>query len=830
MFSPCNLMGMSRFADIILPLPLSKYFTYSVPDAFCDMLEIGSRVIVPFGTKKYYTGIVCRLHDTAPSGFETKDIGEVLDPEPILRPAQIKFWEWMAGYYLCAMGDVYKAAVPSGLKLESETKVSVSPGLDECVLEGISDRERRIAEFLKGSGSMTLAALSKGCGVKSIMPAIRPLLEKGIISLSEEIKRKYTPKTEIFLRLNIERRNDAMLRKLFDSLSRAEKQMSLLVGYLELSGFARPGMERDVSRAMLLERTGVSAAVLASMLEKGIFSSYKKEVSRLGELPDSTEEAHALNPLQMKAFEEIKRGFAEKGVVLLHGVTSSGKTEIYIHLIEETLRKGQQALFLVPEIALTAQLANRLARVFGNRLGVYHSKFSDNERVEIWNSLLHDGDVRVVLGVRSSIFLPFKNLGLVIVDEEHDGSYKQQEPAPRYNARNAAIMMAAMFNAKTLLGSATPSVESFYNASTGKYALVRLMSRYADISLPKIEIADIGSLRRKKLMNGEISPTLATEAQKALENRGQVILFRNRRGFAPIVECKECAWVPKCRDCDVSLTYHKRTGQLTCHYCGYSEPMPKRCPSCGSVNLEGIGAGTEHIEEEAAEKFPGYVISRMDLDTTRSRKAYVDIIEDFEKRRSQILIGTQMVTKGLDFGGVRVVGILGADTMLNFPDFRAHERSFQLMEQVAGRAGRQGAQGVVVIQTAQPQHPVIGQVARHDYDAMYAMQIEERRMFGYPPFSRLIDVYLKGGVEMDVERAARIYAARLRSIFGERVLGPDVPPVARIQTMFIRKILLKIETKASVANVREILQRELGLMMETKEFRGISAFYDVDPM
>lgn len=821
---------MSRFADIILPLPLSKYFTYSVPEAFCNMLEIGSRVIVPFGTKKYYTGIVVRLHDTAPSGFETKDIEEVLDPKPILRPAQIRFWEWMAGYYLCIMGDVYKAAVPSGLKLESETKVAVTPGLDESVLEGISDRERHIVDFLKGAGSITLAALSKGCGVKSIMPAIRPLLERSVISLSEEIKRKYTPKTEVCLRLNIGRRDDTALRGLFDSLSRAGKQMSLLIGYLELSGFARPGRERDVSRSMLLERTGVSPSVLSSMIDKGIFSSYKKEVSRLGDLPESTEEVHALNPLQTRAFEEIKRGFAEKSVVLLHGVTSSGKTEIYIHLIAETLRMGKQALFLVPEIALTTQLANRLARVFGNKLGVYHSKFSDNERVEIWNSLLRDGDVRVVLGVRSSIFLPFSNLGLVIVDEEHDGSYKQQEPAPRYNARNAAIMMAAMFKAKTLLGSATPSVESYYNASTGKYALVKLMSRYADISLPKIEIADIGTLRRKKLMNGEISPQLAAHAQKALEDGGQVILFRNRRGFAPVVECKECAWVPKCKNCDVSLTYHKHTGRLTCHYCGYSEAMPKRCPACNSKDLETFGTGTEHIEEEAAEKFAGYGILRMDLDTTRSRKAYVDIIEAFEKRRSQILIGTQMVTKGLDFGGVRVVGILGADTMLNFPDFRAHERGFQLMEQVAGRAGRQGAQGVVVIQTAQPQHPVIVQVAHHDYDAMYAMQIEERKLFGYPPFSRLIDVYLKGGVEADVDRAARIYAARLRGIFGSRVLGPDVPAVARIQTMFIRKILLKIETAASVAGVREILQRELDFMVETKEFRGISLFYDVDPV
>lgn len=823
-------MVMFRFADIILPLPLNRYFTYSVPERLCGLLETGSRVIVPFGSKKYYTGIVCRVHDTPPSGYETKEIEEVLDPAPVVRPMQIRFWEWMAGYYLCSMGDVFKAAVPSGLKLESETKVSVTPGLGEEVFAGMSERERRIVDFLKESGSVTLAALARGCGVKGIMPAIKPLLERSVISLSEEIRRKYRPKTEIFLRLNMERGDEEALRGLFSSLAGARKQMSLLIGFLELSGFSRPGRERDVSRKALLDRTEVSAAVLGAMVDKGIFSLYRKEVSRLGDVPDLTEEAHALNPLQAKALEEIKRGFADKGVVLLHGVTSSGKTEIYIHLIEETLRKGKQALFLVPEIALTAQLANRLARVFGKRLGVYHSKFSDNERVEIWNSLLRDGDVRVVLGVRSSIFLPFRDLGLVIVDEEHDGSYKQQEPAPRYNARNAAIMMASMFKAKTLIGSATPSVESYFNAKSGKYALVKLMSRYADISLPEIEIADVGMLRRKKLMDGEISPVLASAAKEALDGGGQVILFRNRRGFAPVVQCRECAWVPKCRDCDVSLTYHKRTGMLTCHYCGYSEPMPSRCPACGSVHLEGIGAGTEHIEEEAAEKFPGYVVARMDLDTTRSRKAYMEIIEGFENRRSQILIGTQMVTKGLDFGGVRVVGILGADTMLNFPDFRANERSFQLMEQVAGRAGRQGAQGKVIIQTARPTHPVIEQVARHDYDAMYEMQIAERKMFGYPPFSRLVDVYLKGGVEADVERAARIYADRLRSIFGSRVLGPDVPAVSRIQTMFIRKIMLKIEASASVSGVRGILQRELELFAETREFRGMSLYYDVDPM
>lgn len=812
-------------------MPLGKYFTYAIPQELFSALKVGSRVIVPFGRKRYYTAIVRRIHNTAPEGYETKEIQEVLDPQPVLRPAQLKFWEWIADYYLCSVGDVYKAALPSGLKLESETKVSVNPDYLPDSAPDLSQKEEALLEFIKGAGTITVAALERGSGVKNPLPAVRSLLERSAIIISEEIRRKYRPKTELCVRLSFGKEDKEMLRGVFDSLSGAKKQMKLLVAFIEMSGFTRPGAgQTEVSRQALLTRADVTAPVLLAMIEKGIFVQYKREVSRLGETSGKIEEAHELNLAQQGAYRSIVNSFADKNVTLLHGVTSSGKTEIYIHLIKEVIKNGKQALFLVPEIALTAQLANRLARVFGNKLGIYHSKFTDNERVEIWNSLLHDTGVQVVLGVRSSVFLPFRNLGLIIIDEEHENSYKQQDPAPRYNARNAAIVLASAFGAKVLLGSATPSIESYYNALSGKYGFVQLLTRHENISLPLIEVADTRELRRKKIMKGDISPRLKELSDEALTRGGQIILFRNRRGFAPMVECKLCAWVPKCKNCDVTLTYHKRLNQLTCHYCGYTYEIPRRCPACGNEEIEVRGFGTEHIEEEAETIFEGYPVSRMDLDTTRSRKAYEEIISDFEKRRTKILIGTQMVTKGLDFDNVNIVGILGADSLLNFPDFRAHERAFQLMEQVAGRAGRAGRRGTVVVQTSQPEHPVIGQLTGHDYEAMYNSQIEERRSFNYPPFSRLIYIYLKGAEEAALDHAAKEYAAYMQKIFSHRVLGPDQPPIARIQSLFIRKIVLKIETNASVAKVREILQNTHLGMAETSIFKGITLYYDVDPM
>ncbi|MEG1575000.1 MAG: primosomal protein N', partial [Bacteroidales bacterium] len=637
-------------------------------------------VIVPFGRKRYYTAIVRHIHNSPPCGYEIKEIQEVLDPKPVLRPMQLKFWEWIADYYLCSVGDVYKAALPSGLKLESETKISVNTDYLPETDAALSPKEEVIFEFVKSAGTITVLALERGSGIKNALPVVRSLLERSAIIISEEIRRKYRPKTELCVKLSFGKEDKEMLRGVFDSLSGAKKQMKLLVAFIEMSGFTRPGQLTEVARQALLLRADVAAPVLLAMIEKGIFLQYKREVSRLGETSGKIEDVHDLNSAQQEAYRRTIGSFADKNVTLLHGVTSSGKTEIYIHLINEVIKSGKQALFLVPEIALTAQLANRLARVFGNKLGVYHSKFTDNERVEIWNSLLHDSGIQVVLGVRSSIFLPFRNLGIIIVDEEHENSYKQQDPAPRYNARNAAIVLAAAFGAKTLLGSATPSIESYFNAQGGKYGFVQLLSRYEDILLPSIEIADTRELRRKKILKGDITPRLKELADEALARGGQIILFRNRRGFAPMVECKVCAWIPKCKNCDVSLTYHKRLNQLTCHYCGYTYDIPRRCPACGSDDIEVRGFGTEHIEEEAESLFEGYPVSRMDLDTTRSRKAYEEIISDFENRRTRILIGTQMVAKGLDFDNVSVVGILGADTLLNFPDFRAHERAFQLME------------------------------------------------------------------------------------------------------------------------------------------------------
>ncbi|MEG2164223.1 MAG: primosomal protein N' [Bacteroidales bacterium] len=821
---------MQSFADVILPLPLGKYFTYEIPQEFFSSLKVGSRVIVPFGRKRYYTAIVRHIHNSPPCGYEIKEIQEVLDPKPVLCPMQLKFWEWIADYYLCSVGDVYKAALPSGLKLESETKISVNTDYLPETDAALSPKEEVIFEFVKSAGTITVLALERGSGIKNALPVVRSLLERSAIIISEEIRRKYRPKTELCVKLSFGKEDKEMLRGVFDSLSGAKKQMKLLVAFIEMSGFTRPGQLTEVARQALLLRADVAAPVLLAMIEKGIFLQYKREVSRLGETSGKIEDVHDLNSAQQEAYRRTIGSFADKNVTLLHGVTSSGKTEIYIHLINEVIKSGKQALFLVPEIALTAQLANRLARVFGNKLGVYHSKFTDNERVEIWNSLLHDSGIQVVLGVRSSIFLPFRNLGIIIVDEEHENSYKQQDPAPRYNARNAAIVLAAAFGAKTLLGSATPSIESYFNAQGGKYGFVQLLSRYEDILLPSIEIADTRELRRKKILKGDITPRLKELADEALARGGQIILFRNRRGFAPMVECKVCAWIPKCKNCDVSLTYHKRLNQLTCHYCGYTYDIPRRCPACGSDDIEVRGFGTEHIEEEAESLFEGYPVSRMDLDTTRSRKAYEEIISDFENRRTRILIGTQMVAKGLDFDNVSVVGILGADTLLNFPDFRAHERAFQLMEQVAGRAGRSGHQGMVVLQTSQPEHPIIGQLIGHDYEGMYNSQLEERRSFNYPPFSRLIYIYMKGGEEVSLDRAAKDYATYMCKIFAHRVLGPDQPPVARIQSLFIRKIVLKIETNASIANVRGLLQNAHLRMTEMPAFKGITLYYDVDPM
>ena len=821
---------MQWFVDVILPLPLNSCFTYALPETLAGNVQVGCRVVVPFGKKKFYTGIVQDIHCREPEGYEVKDVADVLDARPVLLASQFKLWDWVADYYLCTRGDVYKAALPSGLKLESETIVAFNPDFEPS--GRLSDREQKVLSQLESEGETSVTCLEKSCGVKNMLTLVKSLLDKEAIMVKEELKRTYRPRTEVRVRLTAAARNEHRLHFFFDELQRrAPKQLDLLMRYLELSGSLGGSSVREVSKAELLQRAQATPAVFNGLVEKGILEIYKQEVGRLDN--SAVADLQPLNPLnvhQEKAYHAIINVFHQKNVCLLYGVTASGKTEIYIHLIAETIRRGRQVLYLLPEIALTAQITARLRRVFGARLGIYHSKFPDAERVEIWQKQLSGQDYDIILGVRSSVFLPFRRLGLVIVDEEHENTYKQQDPAPRYHARNAAIMLASYYGAKTLLGTATPSLESWYNVGTGKYGLVELKERYTQIQLPEILPVDIKELQHKKRMNGPFSPLLLQHIREALEQHAQVLLFQNRRGFAPMVECHTCGWVPRCKNCDVSLTYHKGLRQLTCHYCGYTMPVPRRCPACEGTDLRSRGFGTEKIEDDIRALFPEARVARMDLDTTRTRAAYERILADFEQGRTDILIGTQMVSKGLDFEHVNVVGILNADTMLNYPDFRAYERAFQLMAQVAGRAGRKDKRGRVVLQTKSIDHPIIAQVMANDFEGMASGQLAERQMFRYPPYYRLVYVYLKHRDEALLDVMAHAMAERLRVVFADRVLGPDKPPVARVQTLFIRKIVVKIETTASLSRVRQWLVEVQREVQSDERFRSLLVYYDVDPM
>ena len=728
---------MEKFVDVILPLPLHSSFTYLLPKDMAGEVQIGCRVVVPFGRKKYYTAIVRNIHYSAPTEYEVKEVSALLDAHPILLSEQFRFWEWLSDYYLCTQGDVYKAALPSGLKLESETMVEYNPDFESDVQ--LPERERKILDLLSAEPEQCVTKLEKESGIKNILSVIKALLDKEAIFVKEELKRTYKPKTETRVRLTEAASNERRLHFFFDELQRrAPKQLDLLMKYIELSGCLGK-TPKEVTKKELLQRASATPAVFNGLVERGVFEVYQQEVGRLNTtLTKATFPLNPLNEHQQRAHDDIAESFQTKNVCLLHGVTSSGKTEIYIHLIEETIRQGKQVLYLLPEIALTTQITERLQRVFGARLGIYHSKFPDAERVEIWQKQLSDGGYDIILGVRSSVFLPFRNLGLIIVDEEHENTYKQQDPAPRYHARNAAIVLAALYGAKTLLGTATPSIETWYNAMSGKYGLVELKERYKEIQLPEIISVDIKELQRKKRMNGPFSPLLLQYIREALEQKEQIILFQNRRGFAPMIECHTCGWVPKCKNCDVSLTYHKGLNQLTCHYCGYTYQLPRICPACEGADLRNRGFGTEKIEGDIKLLFPEATVARMDLDTTRTRAAYERIIADFEQGKTDILIGTQMVSKGLDFDHVSVVGILNADTMLNYPDFRAYERAFQLMAQVAGRAGRKNKRGRVVLQTKSIDHLIIPQVIANDYEGMVDGQLAERQMFHYPPYYRLV--------------------------------------------------------------------------------------------
>lgn len=818
---------MKRYVDVILPLPLPKCFTYSLPDEYAEDVKIGCRVVVPFGRKKYYTAIVRNVHYCAPTDYEVKEVSALLDADPVLLPQQFSFWEWIADYYLCTQGDVYKAALPSGLKLESETIVEYNPDFEAEA--PLTEREQRILDLLSADRQQCVTKLEKDSGLKNILTVIKSLLDKEAIFVKEELKRTYKPKMEARVRL-AGKVSEKQLHILFDLLSRAPKQLTLLMKYVECSRLLSGETPVEISRKELLQQANVSSAILNGLVEKKIFEIYYHEIGRLQADCQSVMPLNPLNSFQQRAHDEIVASFREKNVCLLYGVTASGKTEIYIHLIEETIRQGKQVLYLLPEIALTTQITERLQRVFGSRLGIYHSKFPDAERVEIWQKQLGAANYDIILGVRSSVFLPFQNLGLVIVDEEHETTYKQQDPAPRYHARNAAIVLAMMYGAKTLLGTATPSIETWQNAVAGKYGFVQLKERYKEIQLPEIVPVDIKELYRKKRMVGPFSPLLIQYMREALDQKEQVILFQNRRGFAPMIECRVCGWVPKCQNCDVSLTYHKGINQLTCHYCGYTYQVPVRCPACDGTELTNRGFGTEKIEDDIKVIFPEAKVARMDLDTTRTRSAYEKIIADFEQGKTDILIGTQMVSKGLDFDHVSVVGILNADTMLNYPDFRSYERAFQLMTQVAGRAGRKNKRGRVVLQTKSIDHPIIHQVIANNYEGMVDGQLAERQMFHYPPYYRLVYVYLKNKNEGLLEQMAAVMGDKLRAVFGNRVLGPDKPPVARVQTLYIRKIVLKVEHTAPMARARELLLRIQREMLEDDRYRSLIVYYDVDPL
>ena len=820
-----------QYAEVILPLPLNATFTYRIPEDMVQRIKVGQRVIVQFGSKKFYTGIIESISPIAPEGYEVKDIVSILDDFSITKHPQLKLWHWISEYYLCSIGDVYKAAVPAGLKVESETFIELDKDFEEDEENRLSEREVIICQLLDHEGKLSTSDIEKKTGFKNSLNIINHLISIGAVIVSEKLIERYRSKKETYIKLTAEPGDSEGLHKAFDAVKGAKKQETLLLALIEMSGFTRKGAENlEVSRAQLLERTGVTTAIISALAKKGIIEVYKKEINRFQFSGVVTYKLPTLSEAQENALNSITDSFSEHAITLLHGVTSSGKTEIYIHLLSRILQQSKQALFLVPEIALTTQLTHRLQKVFGERVLIYHSRFSDNERVDIWKKLLTEDEPCVVIGARSSLFLPFSNLGIVIVDEEHESSYKQYDPAPRYNARDVAIVLASMHGAKTLLGSATPSIETYYKAKTGKFGFVELLTRYENVTLPQIETVDMTIARKRYLTNGSFAKPTIDAANEALNNKNQIIVFHNRRGFAPMARCKQCAWTPKCEHCDVSLTYHRFQNQLICHYCGASYPLPTICPACKEPAVEILGYGTERIEEEVANLFPDHKILRMDLDTTRNKDNYENIIEDFSNHKANILVGTQMVTKGLDFGGVSLVTVLNADRLINFPDFRSAERAYNMLEQVSGRAGRRNTQGKVIVQTSNPSHPIIDFLKNHDYTGFFNHEIEERKEFNYPPFTRVIYIYLKHRDNNTLSEIATIYASHLRQLFGNRVFGPEEPIISRIQSLYIRKIMLKVETNASMAKVKKILRNTYEQMHQLPRMKGMIVYYDVDPM
>jgi len=820
------MLNSNTYAEIILPLPLAGTFTYQIPNELVKTCEVGKRAIVQFGKKRLYTGIIHSIHSNKPSGFEVKNILALPDKKASVNKYQIRLWEWGADYYLCSIGEFYKASVPTALRLESETKVL--PVLNFKDFTDFDLIEKQIYLVLKESESLTIDELSKIIDSKNPLAIVRKMMEKGAIIIQEEVKQKFKPKFEKIIEPGFELHNDK-IENIEQELGRAKKQLELF------QFFTANYLLKDiiqVSKNELIEKANSSSIHIKSLVDKGFFIEKAIETSRL-RIPNKTEieDKKELNKHQQSALSEIDNGFEKNDVVLLHGVTSSGKTEVYIHLIEEVLKQGKQVLYMLPEIALTSQIIERLKVVFGDKIGVYHSKFSGNERVEIWNNLRNNtkDSYQIIIGVRSSVLLPFSKLGLIIVDEEHENTYKQFDPSPRYNARDLAIVLAKLHTAKVLLGTATPSIESYYNAKTGRYGMVELSQRHKEIKLPKVILADVRKAYKKKQMQAHFTPELIDNIEEALNKNEQVILFQNRRGFSPYLECGSCGWIPTCKFCDVSLTYHKRMDKLVCHYCGFSINGVYRCGHCSQPNIETKGFGTEKVEDEISLIFPDAKVGRLDLDSTKGKHGHEEIINEFQNHKIDILIGTQMVSKGLDFAGVSLVGILNADNMLRYPDFRAYERSYQLMAQVSGRAGRSSKQGKVIIQTSDTEHAIIKQVINNDYEKMFMTQAEERKNFLYPPYTRLIRITIKHRDQQTAYNASLKLTQNISIISGIKVLGPTTPVVNRIQNLYLQQIVIKLAKGDKLNDAKKAINENCNELLTHKEYKQVVLIKDVDP-
>ena len=821
----------TRFAEIVLPVPIARLFTYRVPKEWQEKVKVGQRVIVPFGQKKIHTGIVVTIHHQPPKDYEAKYILELLDEHEVIYAPQFQLYQWIADYYLCTMGEVVNAALPSGLKLSSESMVQLRPGFDiEESDFDFSEKERILIARIK-SDTLSYSDVSKLLGAKSIYSILKSLSAKEAIILFEQVKEKFKPKTEKHIRINPEHANKKSLEALFEKFSTKPKQEAALLKYLqEVPVFSHPELNlQGLPKSKLLDGE-ISESSIGTLIKNKVLEEFEVIVPRFGFPDNALNHPVLLSETQEKVRNEILKGFEEHTATLLHGVTGSGKTEIYIDLIRKAMEGGSQVLYLLPEIALTTQIVQRLKKMFGSEMGVYHSKFSDNERVEVWNGVL-TGKFRFVVGVRSAIFLPFDNLGLIIVDEEHDSSYKQHDPAPRYHARDVAMVMAQIHHAKVLLGSATPSVESYYQAKSGKYGLVTLLERFGEAQLPEIVFADLSQEKRRKTNKGEFSSLLLNEIKDALKKNEQVILFQNRRGYSPMVQCEDCNWIPKCINCSVSLTYHQYRHAMICHYCGYREELPKQCPTCSSKRILTLGYGTEKLEEELKLHFPEAKIQRMDLDTTRSRTGYETIIEGFESGETNILVGTQMVTKGLDFDRVSLVGVFDTDRMMHFPDFRSYERAFQLITQVSGRAGRREKKGKVVLQTSDPNHLLFRYVIENDVQAFLQDQLLDRQEHFYPPYTRLVEITIKHTDKKIAVALSDQFASELKGqLKGIRILGPGEPMISKMRNEYLMAIMVKINRdQGKLHEIKNTLSNTASQLLEIKEYRSARIVFDVDP-